>query len=145
MSVLGIGSTALLGYLTQNLQGNRQQVSKEFQQLGQDLQSGNLSAAESELATLQKEMPQISSGTASQGSPITQAFGQLSQDLQSGNIAGAQQDYSKIQQDVQNMDALRQSLGGHHHHRAYSSLQQDLMQSLQSGGVAGGGTVSVRA
>lgn len=81
MSVLEIGTSSLFSYLTQNVQSKRQQFQQEFQQLGQDLESGNLSAAQSDFATLQRNMPGGSSGaTASTSSssqstnPLTQAF-----------------------------------------------------------------------
>jgi hypothetical protein len=51
MSVPGISGGRL--YNTQSVQSNAQQFRQEFQQVGQDLQSGNLSASQSDLATLQ--------------------------------------------------------------------------------------------
>lgn len=134
MSVAGI-SSSLFNYTPQSVQSTFQQFQKEFQQLGQDLQSGNLSAAQSDFATLQKDEPQSSSATASQTSPIAQAFSQLSKDLQSGNLTAAQQDYSSLQQDFQN-----QATQGHHHHHhsgggggGVSQLLSQLGQDLQSG------------
>ena len=90
-----------------------QQFQQEFQQLGQDLTSGNLSAAQSDFVTLQNDLPQTSSTstTSQSNSPIAQAFNQLSQDLQAGNLSAAQQDYSTIQQDFQS-----QASQMHHHH-----------------------------
>jgi outer membrane protein assembly factor BamD (BamD/ComL family) len=125
MSVLGIAASSLFSYLTQgpssannNGQNNKaQQFQQEFKQLGQDLQSGNLSAAQSDLATLQQNRPQINSTAAMHSNtPIVTAFNQLSSDLQSGNLTAAQQDYATIQQDFQNQSAQRQSTQGHHHH-----------------------------
>ncbi|MGO9166156.1 MAG: hypothetical protein ACLP56_04730 [Candidatus Sulfotelmatobacter sp.] len=81
-----------------------QQYQKESRQLGQDLSSGNLSAAQSDFTTLQSEMPQTTATSAASSqstNPISEAFSQLSQDLQSGNLSAAQQDYSTIQQDFQ--------------------------------------------
>jgi outer membrane protein assembly factor BamD (BamD/ComL family) len=129
MGVLGIASSTLFNYLTtqtSNLQSNQHQFQQEFSQLGQDLQTGNLSAAQSDFATLQQEMPQSSStsGTSSSTSsqsPIAQAFSQLAQDLKSGNLSGAQQDYSTIQQDFQSQSAARQLAHGHHHPHGGSS------------------------
>lgn len=100
MSVSGILSSSLSSYNVQNLQSNRQQFQQEFQQLGQDLQSGNLSAAQTDFATLQQKSPQASSSSQSTNS-ITQAFNQLGTDLQAGNTTAAQQDYANIQQDAQ--------------------------------------------
>jgi DNA gyrase inhibitor GyrI len=113
----------LQDFLNQNLQSNVQQAQQAFQQLGKDLQAGNLSAAQSDFATLQQLRPQTNSTTASQSdNPIAQAFNQLAQDLQSGNLAAAQQDYATIQQDFQTQAAQEgsgpeaQAVQGHHHH-----------------------------
>jgi len=118
-----------------------QQFQQEFQQLGKDLTSGNLTAAQADFATLQKDMPQTSSSTTAQSSnPIAQAFSQLSQDLQAGNLSAAQQDYANLQQDFQSQAPH----GHHHHHRSsggeqsqFSQLFQQLGQDLQSGNLSG--------
>lgn len=127
--------------ITSSMLSQMQQVQQEFQQLGTDLQSGNLSAAQSDFATLQQEMPQTgSTSTAQSNNPIAQAFNQLSQDLQSGNLTAAQNDYSTIQQDFQS----RASQGHHHHHHGLgggansqvSQLFDQLGQDLQSGNLS---------
>lgn len=139
MSVSPIFSSGIFQYATQGTQNkssNIQQFTKEFQQLGQDLQSGNLSAAQSDLATLEHLGPNSNSTTSGPASsPLAQAFQQLSQDLQSGNLSAAKQDYSTIQQDIQNHAARM-----HHHHHGggdqssqISQLFQQLGQDLQSG------------
>lgn len=146
MSVSGISSTNLFNYGTQNTESNFQKVQQEFQQLGQDLQSGNLSAAQTDFATLQSLQPQNNSTSQSQSNnPIAEAFSQLSQDLQSGNLSGAQQDFATIQQDIQSQAAQGQSQAteGHHHHHhhgsggeeqsAVSQAFQQLGQALQTG------------
>jgi len=118
-----------------------QQFQQEFQQLGKDLTSGNLSAAQSDFATLQKDMPQASSSasTAQSSNPIAQAFSQLSQDLQAGNLSAAQQDYANLQQDFQSRAPYRH----HHHHRSggseesqFSQLFDQLGRDLQSGNLS---------
>jgi outer membrane protein assembly factor BamD (BamD/ComL family) len=142
MSVAGISSSNLFNYSTQSVQNKMQQFQKEFQQLGQDLQSGNMSAAQSDFATLQQYAPQTSSTSSSQSnSPIAQEFSQLAKDIQSGNTSAAQQDYSTIQQDMQSHAAE-----GHHHHHssggggegqsAVSQLMTQLGQALQSGNLS---------
>ena len=98
MSVSGISSSL---YNTENVQSGIQQFQQTFRQLGQDLQSGNLSAAQSDFAALQKLQPPGNASSSSQSnSPIAQAFSQLSQDLQSGNLsrctAGLQYDSAGI-------------------------------------------------
>jgi outer membrane protein assembly factor BamD (BamD/ComL family) len=135
MLVSGISSSNLFDSINQTTQNNMQQFRKEFQQFGQDLQSGNLSAAQSDFLTLQQLGPQSNS-------PIAQAFNQLAQDLQSGNISGAQQDFANIQQAFQNQAS--QSRGHHHHHHgggdsggsAISQLFDQLGQALQSGNLS---------
>ncbi len=130
MSVAGI--TSLFNYATQNTHNHRQQFQQEFKQLGQDLQSGNLSAAQTDFASLEKLQP---SSTPASSNPIAQAFNQLSTDLQSGNLSAAQQDYSNIQQHFQSRAAHM------HHHQGgggggdntISQLMDQLGQALQSG------------
>ena len=141
MSVSGISSSNLFDYSTQSVQNRRQQFQQEFQQLGQDLQSGNLSAAQADFATLQQLGPQTSSTSSSQtNNPIAQAFNQLAQDLQSGNVSAAQQDVSTIQQDIKSQAG---QLHTHHHHHGggsggngISQLLTQLGQSLQSGNLS---------
>lgn len=141
MSVSGISSSSFYDYDNQSVQNQQQQVQQEFEQLGQDLQSGNLSAAQSDFATLQQLVPQNSSTSSTQNNnPIAQAFNQLAQDLQSGNLSAAQQDYSTIQQDMQSQSA---QMHGHHHHHGGGSSQSELSQlftqlgqALQSGNLS---------
>jgi outer membrane protein assembly factor BamD (BamD/ComL family) len=116
----------------------QQQFEQEFQQLGQDLQSGNLGAATADLGALSKLAPQNSTGgssTSFSSSPIGQAFNQLSQDLQSGNLTGAQQNYSSIQTDIQNR--VSSERGGHHHHHGGGGTEaSSLSQAFQALGTA---------
>ncbi len=146
MSVAGISSSNLFSYGSQYVQGKMQQMQQEFKQLGTDLQSGNLAAAQSDFASLQQLNPQStssSSSTSQTSSPIAQAFTQLSKDLQSGNLSAAQQDYSTIQQDMQSQSS--QAHGHHHHHGGGGSSSQEssvnqlftqLGQALQSGSLS---------
>jgi sensor domain CHASE-containing protein len=165
MSVAGINSTNLLEYLNESVQSQTQtnpmqQMQQEFAQLGQDLQAGNLSAAQSDFATLQQASPManaaaaVSTNTETSANPIQQAFAQLGQDLQAGNTTAAQQDFATIQQDVQQQTAQSSSSGqteGHHHHHhggggnssaesaqdsAISSAFDQLGQALQSGNLS---------
>jgi hypothetical protein len=113
MSVAGILGS---GWSSNPITSQYQLTNSEFQQLGQDLASGNLSAAQSDFSILQQAFGQTSTTSSSSTSasstsnPIAQAFQQLSSDLQSGNLTGAQKDYSTIQQDMQSQ------FGGHHRH-----------------------------
>jgi len=155
MSVTGISSSGFSDYEAQSVQKN--QVAQEFKQLGQDLQAGNLSAAQSDFATLQQLVSQAgsapmfasssssssSSSPSQSGNPIAQAFSQLATDLKSGNLTAAQQDFAQIEKDFQNLATQNQAPGDngsglpHHHHRGTSNLISQLFeqlgQSLQSG------------
>lgn len=141
MSIAGI-SSRLFEYGSHSIQNNFQQFQKGLQQLGQDLQSGNMTAAQQDFTTLQQLGPQASSTSGIQtNNPVAQDFSQLSQDLQAGNISAAQQDFSKVQQDFQS----QASQGHHHHHHHHggengsneiSQLMSQLGQDLQSGNLS---------
>jgi hypothetical protein len=149
MSISGILSSVISSALTsqtQSTQNPRQQFQQEFQQLGKDLESGNLSAAQTDFATLQQNAPPgspLSNATSSSTSgtnSLANAFSQLSQDLQAGNLSGAQSDFSTLQQDLQSQGAH-----AHHHHgggeggsgSAINQEFQALGQALQSGSLSG--------
>jgi len=144
MSIAGILTSSLLNLSTPSVTTPQQSFQKEFQKLGQDLQAGNLSAAQADFATLQQDSPSSSTASAQTGSPIAQAFSQLGKDLQSGKLSAAQQDSSKIQQDVQSQST--QTHHQHHHGGGGSSttsqpstLAQEfaqLSQDLQSGNLS---------
>jgi len=143
MSVSGVFSSSFSNTSTENVQNTRQQIQQDFEQLGNDLQSGNLSAAQADFATLEQLMPQNNSATAAQSNnPIAQAFNQLSQDLQSGNLTAAQQAYANIQQDFQNQTARTEGHPHHHHHHgggganSFSQLLSQLGQALGSGNLS---------
>jgi hypothetical protein len=158
MAIAGISSSNLFqNTVVQQTQNRFQQIQSQFQKLGQDLQSGNLTQAQSDFATLTQELPngqQLASGSgstnasgASSSNPILQAFQSLGKDLQSGNLTAAQQDFATIQQSAQQAQASGQAHHGHHHHHGDGSgdanstsntLQQDftsLGQDLQAGNV----------
>ena len=143
MSISSIANTALSSLLnaTQSArsgQGKFQQVQSEIQQLGQDLQAGNLTQAQQDFATLSQNFPNASGGTstpakASGGNPIAQAFTALAQDLQKGNISGAQQDYATIQQDFQQQQQGDSQVHHHHHHHGGGGQQgSQVSQALNS-------------
>ena len=137
----------------QNNASEFQQFRTEFQQLGQDLQSGNLTQAQSDFATLSQNFP------GGSNNPVAQAFSQLGQDLKAGNLQAAQQDYANLEQDVQQAGQVNasQQVGGHHHghhhhnggatqaalspsssrqssvNQAFSTLAQDLQAGNLSG------------
>jgi|ERR1700735_3964186 len=146
MSVSGISSSNFAEYNTQSAQNTGQQIKQDFQQLGTDLQSGNLSAAQADFATLQQALPQNGGTSQTQASatsqtqtsnPIQQAFAQLSQALQSGNLSAAQQDYATIQQDAQNQPAPT-----HHHHHHGGSANANSATSATSANATSSSTGS---
>jgi soluble cytochrome b562 len=142
MSVSAVSSSSYL-YQTQNLQNwqaQLQRIQTEFRQLGQDLQSGNLTQAQSDYTTLSQN---ISNSTQnSSDNSLAKEFSALGQALQSGNLSAAKQAYSTVRQDVQ------QATAHVHHHRgssqtsdskSSSSLAQvfsTLGQALQSGSLS---------
>ncbi len=137
MSSSGILSSSFLQNQLSSVSSPYQQ---DMQKLSQDLQSGNLSSAQSDFATLQQAFSQTptTSGTTTStatSSPITQAFNQLSSDLQSGNLTAAQKDYSTLQQDLQSQGGTGHQLHNHHRIRTPgvgedSSNQNPLLQDL---------------
>jgi protein subunit release factor A len=150
MSVAGIsGSNFFQPYFTPSAQKTLQQIQSQFQQLGQDLQAGNLAQAQADFATLTQELPsaQQQSSAATNTNSIAQEFQTLGQDLQAGNLTAAQQDFATIQQDAQLASASGQTQTHHHgHHHGASSTQQEsntlaqafgaLGQALQSGNLS---------
>jgi outer membrane protein assembly factor BamD (BamD/ComL family) len=175
MSLAGILSSSLFNFNSQSVQDPMKQFRQDFQKLGQDLQTGNLTGAQADFAALQKDGPQSSSSTQSKN-PVAQAFQQLSTDLHSGNLTAAQQDYANLQQDFQNQAASHMQRSRHHHHsggsqdssqmtqllsqlgqdlqsgnltsaqQAYTALQQDLQQyALANGALSGVNSVSETA
>jgi hypothetical protein len=159
MGIFGIAST-ILGQIASatNQNPNKQQFKQGFQLLGQDLQSGNLSQAQSDFSSLQQLLPtgQQSSllsptSGAQSGSPLANAVSQLAQDLKSGNTAATQSDLATVQQDVQQLGQQQGAGHAHHHHHhgggessqsssdqnALSTLFGQLGQQLQAGNLSG--------
>ncbi|MGA8222539.1 MAG: hypothetical protein WB780_12870 [Candidatus Acidiferrales bacterium] len=169
MSIGSISNTALYALVnaaqnSQNGQGAFQTIQNEFQQLGQDLQTGNLTQAQQDYATLSQNIPNAqaqnaqtqTAQTQNNTNPIAQAFNALAQDLQTGNLSAALQNFATIQQDVQQQAQQQQQGSGqvhHHHHHGGGGggegggqSQEDsqilqafnsLSQALQSGNLSG--------
>jgi outer membrane protein assembly factor BamD (BamD/ComL family) len=159
MGIFGIAST-ILGQISSATTPNphKQQVKQGFQLLGQDLQSGNLSQAQGDFASLQQLLPdgqqssQLTPVSSAQGSnPLATAVSQLAQDLKSGNLTAAQSDFTTVQQDLQQAGPQAAAAHGHHHRHhqsdgdsGQSSGQQNpistlfgqLGQDLQSGNLS---------
>jgi hypothetical protein len=77
MSVSGIlGSSFFAGLNSTAVQNKFQQIQKGFQQLGQDLQSGNLSQAQNDFSSL-KQLPPSQEQNAATVTPSTPAIDRL--------------------------------------------------------------------
>lgn len=91
-------------------------ILQAFQSLGKDLQSGNLSAAQQDFATIQQSAQQAQASgqphhghhhhhnggdsTSSPVSTLRQDFTSLGSSLQSGNLLSAQRAYASLQSDL---------------------------------------------
>jgi hypothetical protein len=124
MSIAGIlGSSIFAGFGSSGAQNKFQHIQQGFQQLGQDLQSGNLAQAQSEFSTLEQLLPsqlQTSATNAQSGArttnPVSQALSRLGKDLSSGNLTAAQSDFTTLQQDLQQQQGANSVHPHHHHH-----------------------------
>ncbi len=146
MSSIGmLGADILESLVSSARHGSSHKFKQDFQQLGQDLQSGNVTRGQADLTALQSDMsssstPSSSSSSSSGPSVTSQAFSQIAQDLQSGNLTAAQSDYANLEQ------GLKQGAGHGHHNfhsaAASSALTQtqdalaQLGQALQSGNLS---------
>jgi outer membrane protein assembly factor BamD (BamD/ComL family) len=146
-----LGTTALEALFSRSTHSSTDKFKQTFQQLGQDLQAGNLQQAEADLAQLQPTFNPNQSATSSTSSTsassnstsstsgsASQTFNQLAQDLQSGNLSAAQSDYSTLQQNLQSGRDHFRHMHAHMHH-ADSGIQQELSQlgqALQSGNLS---------
>lgn len=148
MSVSGVSSSdPLRTSVAQGALNKFQQIQTQFQKIGQDLQSGNLTQAQADFTTLSQQLPSsqqaANSTSAGPTSTLAKAFQTLGQDLQAGNLAASQADFAAIQQDTQQQGS-GQTHGHHPHHhggaepaqQTNGTLQQDLTslgRALQSG------------
>ena len=130
-------------------------VVQQFTQLGQDLQSGNLQAAQRDYTNIQQTAQQSaqqtgtqqigghhhghhrhggteaasssSSSSSQQSNPISAAFSSLASDLQAGNLSGAQSAFATLQNDLQ-------QIGGFSSSGSNSSSPSSTASSLTAGG-----------
>ena len=148
MSVAGISSTRLTDAIALT---SAEQINNVFKQLGKDLKSGDLSAAQSDLVTLENKLASTvgsstattsttSSVTASSAttSPVQQALNQLSQALQSGDLPQAQQAFAILQQDLQSVSSGgpgSSAVSGHHQdHRHHAGSDGSSQTSSTASG-----------
>jgi hypothetical protein len=122
MSSISGTSSATNSYQATNLNAFTQFVN-DFNAIGSALQSGNLSDAQSALATFQQDLPGNSQSSTSQ--PFgnnTQAnadYQSLVSALKSGNLPDAQKAYTSLQNDLQGTGAGKSHR--HHHHGSSDS------------------------
>ena len=124
MSISGILSS---GFLQKQLGAPSTPYQQSIEELSKDLQSGNLAAAQSDFATLQKAFSQPATGsdstsTASTSNLVAQAVNQLATDLKSGNLSAAQKDFSALQQDLEKLGAPGATNRLHHYHRLSTNI-----------------------
>jgi hypothetical protein len=115
MSIVGIASNVPFSILNSihrapSSGGNFQQIQSEFQRLGQDLKSGNLTAAQQDYETVQQDLQKQSSarvhhhhhhyGGGQMASELRQEFNLLGQALQAGNLQAAQSAFAALQQEL---------------------------------------------
>ena len=119
-------------------QASWQSMQRAFQQVGNDLQSGNLAAAQNDYVTLSKDNPASATGSASAAG---RAYSQLGQDLRSGNLAAAQLDYASLKRDTVQPEspttatgaaASKQGTVHHHRHHATGDTSSSISQLLDS-------------
>ena len=140
MSVAAISSSSFLPN-NSTPPHNNVRFGEDIRQLGQDLQSGNLSAAQQDLSTLQQDGSSGSASPSHSNNPVSQAFNQLSVDLQAGNLAGAQQADSNIDQDFPSSsqvqgDSLHRFINGSGGTSQANPLFLELGQELQNGALS---------
>lgn len=141
--------TAVTSLFQQGLsQSQFQQIKSQIQQVGRDLQAGNLTLAQQDFATFTQNLPAPAAQPQSATGTLAQAVSTLAQDLKAGNLAAAQKDFTTIQQDRQQPGQVHH----HHNHRVGDAqesnsasgqpnnpLSQDLgalKQALQSGNLS---------
>jgi soluble cytochrome b562 len=98
LSVSPLGSSYSLSYAQNAGSG----AASNFQQLGQALQAGNLSAARAAFSGLQKTFQiQTSLTQSSSWKSLVGSVNKIAQALDSGNLTAAQATYANLQQDLQ--------------------------------------------
>jgi hypothetical protein len=144
MSVAGISSSNFLNYQNANVQAQQQQWQQAFQQLGQELQTGNLSPLEStaqttaqtELSALQQPSPASASPAAPIGTPATPILFNVPQGTPKHGIhertphhlVSADDNSDNSTQDSNPLGQTPQAGNSSTAQQAYNSWQQDLQQ-----------------
>jgi hypothetical protein len=113
MFVLGAAGASLLSHIfdskkSQSSHSRFQQIQNEFEQLGQDLQSGNLTLAKKDFTNLSQDIP---SAQQNNKSPIAKAFGTLGQALRSPSLSAAERASSTVNSTGSRNGSLAGDLG----------------------------------
>jgi outer membrane protein assembly factor BamD (BamD/ComL family) len=145
-----------------------QQVRQDYAQLAGDLQSGNLTGAQSAFTALEEALQtqtgtnatsETSSSTAPTGSsdPIANDLNALGQALSSGNLTQAQSAFSQLQSDIQSArqsaesqsqslaQPLRTDIEGHHHRHHGGGGYSSQSSTASTASTGSGSSVSVYA
>jgi hypothetical protein len=126
MSITGIPSSAF----NQNpLDAASKLLQQDFQQIGQDLKSGNMAAAQQDFSTLKNDLQtqttsslhhvhnnhKLSAGAGNliDQNSLLQELNQLGQTLSSGNLSAAQQAYAALQTQSTVQSPVT-TISGHH-------------------------------
>lgn len=129
MSVIGIASAGLSQLAS--IQHHFQTVRGEFKQVGQDLQAGNLTQAQTDFVTLSQSLATQLAGN----SPVAKALNAMGQALQAGNLTAAQEAYASMPPNMVGPNAV-----SHHAHAgtasSFTQALNQLGQALQSGNLA---------
>ena len=128
MAVSGIFANTAINQ-TSNSQTKFRQVTNDFQQLGQALQSGDLNAAKQAFAALQQFVPNLSSASQAQNgqqgssqNPLLADLSAIGKALQSGDLSAAKSAFAKLKQDVQSVSQK----GSYQRHHKTGSFQNAL-------------------
>ena len=133
MTISGVSSNTNI--TAADMQNKFKQIKDDMQQLGQALQSGDLSSAQQIFSSLQKLLPSSSSEQTqnSKQSTLASDVTALGQALQSGDLSKAQDAYATLQKDMQATHKKH-----HHHHAAApssASSNSTVNSSVSSDGI----------
>ena len=128
MSSISSASSTTNPYQATNLNAFTQFVN-DFNAIGSALQSGNLSDAQSALATFQQDLPGNSQTSTNppfgNNSQANTDYQSLVSALKSGNLSDAQKAYASLQNDLQGTEAGK----SHRHHHHHGSSDSDTTQT----------------
>lgn len=134
MSVSEI-SNGLSNSITSPAYGNRLAIQQQFEQLGEDLESGDLSDAQTETNALAGLLWQYTSPESPlTNNPVGQEISQLSQDIQATNVYAAEQDYTTLQEYLELPGAAWNFGGGMSPPTQLKESMNPLTQAVFSGG-----------